>query len=451
MTIATLSRRTVLRGARGIAIGLPLLDIMVRKGRTPAQEAPRRFVTHFSANGTVPSAWKPTGTGTAFQLSPILQPLSAHRQRLLVIGGLNDSAGLRGVLLSHCGISTMLTGRPLPAGELDCGGAGKAGWPAGHSLDQEIAGKIGATTKFRSLQFGVDSRSTLPLCVTSSFAGVAQPLAPENSPAAMFRRLFSDFAAPATTQDPAAADLEIRRTWTQRRSILDAVHEDFAALDGRVGAADRQKLGVHLEALRSLEKRIAGTTPPTAPVIASSACKKPAAPPDAKADFPTTGRLQTDLLVMALACDLTRVASLQWGVEVDGHRHPWANADVNHHDASHKPDGDAAAQTALININTWYAKQFAYLLDQMQANGLIDRSLVWWFSGISIGNTHSSKDHPTVLAGDAGRYFKTGRYLTFPGNAVNDLHVSILNAMGVAATTFGLPEVCKGPLPGLTG
>jgi hypothetical protein len=57
-----------------------------------------------------------------------------------------------------------------------------------------------------------------------------------------------------------------------------------------------------------------------------------------------------------------------------------------------------------------------------------------------------------VLAGSAGGYFKTGRYIEFNGQKLghNRLMVSLLNAMGIEADEFGNPEYGTGPLPGLT-
>jgi hypothetical protein len=57
---------------------------------------------------------------------------------------------------------------------------------------------------------------------------------------------------------------------------------------------------------------------------------------------------------------------------------------------------------------------------------------------------------PFVLAGRAGGKLQTGRFLKFSAKVPhNNLLVSILNLMGVPATTFGNPTNCTGPLTGL--
>ena len=48
--------------------------------------------------------------------------------------------------------------------------------------------------------------------------------------------------------------------------------------------------------------------------------------------------MQMDLLVMALACDITRVASLQWSRSVSQMRFTWLPSPIaeGHHDLSHR-------------------------------------------------------------------------------------------------------------------
>jgi hypothetical protein len=74
-----------------------------------------------------------------------------------------------------------------------------------------------------------------------------------------------------------------------------------------------------------------------------------------------------------------------------------------------------------------------------------------WGNELGVGNTHSYKNIPWMLAGGAGGYFKTGRFLQYPDVPHNNLLVSVCNAMGFSdVTTFGIPGVCTGALPGLT-
>jgi hypothetical protein len=101
-------------------------------------------------------------------------------------------------------------------------------------------------------------------------------------------------------------------------------------------------------------------------------------------------------------------------------------------------------------------EQLAYLLGRLDsiAEGegtLLDNTVLVLGSEITRGNTHSHMDLPFLIAGSGGGYFKTGQYLDFAGDIPhNNLLVSIMNAMGIEATTFGDPSFCTGPLSGLT-
>ena len=79
---------------------------------------------------------------------------------------------------------------------------------------------------------------------------------------------------------------------------------------------------------------------------------------------------------------------------------------------------------------------------------VLDNTLVLWGNEVAVGSSHAHTDIPFLMAG-GGWYFRTGRALTYNGASHSNLLVSVLNAMGVNATTFGNPDVCTGDLPGL--
>ena len=441
------SRRAVLRGAFGASIGLPwLASLGARRARAAAPPAfPTRFVVMFSPNGTLPAAWNPEGTETSFTLPPILQPLAEHQADLVVVRGVDQQGG--GGDGHQNGMGGMLTGQPLNAGPFAGTGSAPAGWPNGPSVDQRIAEALGGTTKLRSLELGVQVGAA-DNWGRMIYRAANQPLPPEDDPAQVYANVFSDLHA-----DPAAlAALRARR-----RSILDTVGAQYARLSARLGGDDRARLDRHLTAVREIEQRL--TTPFAG---ATAACHDPAPAPDAATsnndDFPAIGALQIDLLVMALACDLTRVASLQWSRSVSQTRFTWLTPAIaeTHHDLSHRPDGDAVAADKLVRINRWYATQLATLMTKLKAipegdgSTLLDHTLILWCNELAIGNVHSRTDAPYVLGGRAGGGLATGRYLSYAGNVPhNNLLLSIINAMGIADHSFGKPDWCTGPLSGL--
>ena len=82
-----LSRRALLKGALGVGVALPWLELMRPRGlrAQSAVDAPKRFGVFFSPCGTIPENWRcattPMTPDTEFTLSPILEPLAAVQER----------------------------------------------------------------------------------------------------------------------------------------------------------------------------------------------------------------------------------------------------------------------------------------------------------------------------------------------------------------------------------
>ncbi|HEY4187963.1 MAG TPA: DUF1552 domain-containing protein [Polyangia bacterium] len=440
-----LSRRTILR-AGGVGLALPLLEAMHPRRARAAGAIPKRFVTMFTPNGTIYPNWVPTGTETSFTLSPILSPLEPYRSDLVVVAGLYQQGG--GGDGHQNGIGGMLTGQSLNPGPFQGGAnAGSAGWANGISIDQQIAATIGRGTSLPSLELGVEVGSADDWG-RMVYGGPNQPLIPEENPALAYQRLF---AMQGASPDKLAA-LRARR-----KSVLDAVLGQVQSVSTRLGSGDRARLDQHATALRDIETRLDAQAMPGLSCVDPGA---PALPPNLTDNdsFPAIGKLQMDILAVALACDLTRVASLQWSRSVSLVRFTWLSPGITaaHHDLSHTPDDDTASQDKLTRINTWYASQFGYLLGKLataqETDGtrLLDASLVFWCNELGKGNTHSRQLAPYVLAGQAGGALRTGRFLSYTGDLPhNNLLVSMSQAMDVSITKFGKDEWCTGPLAGL--
>jgi hypothetical protein len=175
-----------------------------------------------------------------------------------------------------------------------------------------------------------------------------------------------------------------------------------------------------------------------------------------ESDVPQKGTIMTDLMVAALACDMTRVSTMQWAdseakfiMDFDP-----LNLPDYHHAYQHEHGFNP---TALNQIYNWYAGNFAHLLTQMSAvqeadgSSLLDNTLIYWITEIQKPDTHDQTNMPLVLAGKAQGKYRPGRWLQVKsGTSHNNLLVSILNIIGGTDTTFGDARYCTGALPGLT-
>ena len=190
------------------------------------------------------------------------------------------------------------------------------------------------------------------------------------------------------------------------------------------------------------------------------ACTAPIEPPglevDGANDMPDITRLQLDLLALAFACDLTRVASVQFSTAINAIRFPWLNSTAEGHNLSHRGPSDTEAREQLIQRSRWYAEQVAYLVRQLAAitegdRTVLDNTVIVWGNELSLGNSHSHTEIPFVLLGSAGGHFRTGRVLDLGGQPHNRLLVSLLQALDRRTGTFGHPDFgAAGALTGLT-
>jgi hypothetical protein len=463
-----LSRRTILRGAGGAAIALPLLDAMIRPGRARAAEPAKRFLVFFSPGGTVQQYWRPTGTETAFTLPYILAPLEPHKQRLLVVEGLNLSVTSEGFGHPHSrGMGGVLTGQPLNAGPYEtC--AGKAGFPNGPSIDQVIASKISAGKKFKSLEVAVrwptDRRDGGKAAPTNqiNYQAANQPIPMRTDPQAVYTSLFSDIGG-----DTAQLAAERARA----KSILDGVTRQYGAMIKRLGADDRAKLEAHLTKVREVETSLDAVNG-----TGVAACKKPdpigqvvdptkamqaqqgAVGSNAQLNpvldgaMPQVGKLMMDMLTMSLACDLTRVGTMQFSDSQSYNSFPFLNLKENHHAYQH----DHGYQPESLKlIYKWYMEQVLYLANALAAikegeQSLLDNTAIFVVTEISHPNSHDQKNMPFLVLGNAGGAIKSGRWVKATGQPHNNLLVNLQNAYGIEGKTFGKEKFCTGPIPGIT-
>jgi hypothetical protein len=377
----------------------------------------------------------------------MLKPLEPWKSKMIVLDGVDLVSSFNGTGEGHArGMGHLLTGTELAEGTL-FGQEGQtySDWAGGISVDQELAKRIGTATKLPSLELGV---RVLEATVWHriSYLGRNQPVPPITNPNTTFKRIFGD-----TTLDAIA----LARLHAERRTVLDAIGDDYQRLSARLGVEDRHRVDAHLTAIREIETRLNSTA------TVSPGCQVPAEPASMSqntiGNIPALGKLQMDLLAVAMACDITRVATLQWAQHGgQSMSFPWLGINDDHHTLGHDAvDTNPTAQAKLVKVNQWYSEQLAYLAGKLNSfaegtSTVLDNSVI--LTGSELGNayTHSRTDIPFLMIGSAGGYFRTGRYLKFPnGTRHNNLLVSMLNAMGVQTNTFGNPAYCTGPLPGL--
>ncbi|HXJ40010.1 MAG TPA: DUF1552 domain-containing protein [Bryobacteraceae bacterium] len=414
------SRRALLKGltAAGaqIVIGLPPLASMFNSTGTAYAATPQaaantalvekpietRFVLWFNGNGIPERYWIPTEEGSAYELTPCLAPLAAWRKDIHVLSGV-DNAAASGKGNGHTNsMSGLMTG-------LDFTGRG----PSGPSIDQIIAGKIGGDSRFRSLQIGVAQESFgESMQRNMSWAGYERALPPEMIPHRLFDRLFG----------------AREEGWVNRkRSILDAVRADASMLEKSLPGDDKARVDEHLSGIRDLERAIAGLPPEYARID----------PPDFDGDlkdWPRIAKLQSDLLVQALAMRQTRVASYMLTKCQSLTRFPWLGyTSARHHDYTHAPEKTAGADGTdgmhvLRDICRWHVEEFAYLVAKLESvpegdGTLFDHTSLIFVHEHAEANPHKNSGLAMLVAGGSKKLAK-GAHTRITGT-VADVYVTV--------------------------
>ena len=430
------SRREFVRDLGLSSAALPLIGGLPSLGYTAdGKETPRkqRLIFMFSPNGVVPWNFWPTETGSKFELKESVTPLEPFKDRTLFLNGISDR--IRGDGDSHMrGMSCLLTAIELFPGNIQGGSHTPAGWAKGKSIDQELKNflqKNPATrTRFGSLEFGVNVPKRSDPWTRMVYAGPNKPVAPIDDPYQMFERLYGSM-----------------KDKKELQSILDDLREDLKKVRNAVGKEDRKLLEEQEAFIRQMEKELKADKKQQ---LAIAAPKQPVGVRNVNDNMPKTSKMQIDLLVNAMANDMTRIGTLQYTNSVGQARMKWIGVDDTHHTLSHKPDKDKASQEKLTKINKWYCEQLAYLVGRLKATRepdgrgtLLDNTTVIWTNELGKGNSHTLNNIPFVLIGN-GLDFKMGRSLKFRRTPHNRLHLSIAHAFGHRLKTFGNPNYCGG-------
>ncbi len=436
-----MSRRMLLRGSvagLGVTMGLPVLEAMLDSSGTALAHGgaiPTRFGVWFWGNGTILSEWIPDTVGPDWTAPRLLQPFAAAgvQSSVRVLTGLGvpfDDPAVHDI-----GRAAVLSGTWDPAAQP----ADYAGAPTGPSVDQIAADHIGGETIYRSLEIGVSTAGNGAGAVDAKSVSWVDPLnvlPAEFSPSMLFHRLFVDGYG---------GDELLRQT---RLSVLDAVAQDAEALRTKLGAADAQRLEAHLDGVRALEIKV-GATPPDCTIPTNPG--DPIHPSPGVEPLAERAEAMADLLVMALACDLTRVFDYRFSAVRADTVFTDVGATLGMHPSTH----DGSLQNVVADAVQYTMAQMAYLLDRLaktpEGDGtLLDHCVVLGTSEVAEGVTHGLENIPMLLAGGGSGRLAPGAHTSFAGQSTSRALLTALQAAGVEVDSVGAGlGLATESLPGL--
>ncbi|MGE3476413.1 MAG: DUF1552 domain-containing protein [Rhodospirillaceae bacterium] len=430
-----LDRRTVLRGTLGgaaIGVGLPVLDAVLNDNGTAlaatGQPLPVVFGTWLQSMGLNPGRWVPAKTGAGFENNTELKVFDAYRDRMNVFSGMRYYLDGRPHVTHVSGCQIASTGGLYAAGQ----GVNDSRGDSGPSVDAVIADRIGARTRFRSLEVCFSGK---PKTWSRRSGSVIN--ASEASPAALYARIFGpDF------KDPNAAEFTPDPQVMARQSVLSLVGEQRKDFVAKLGAADRVRVDEYFTALRRIEEQLALELERPQRV---EACVRPG---DLKENTPGTlvddaeanAKLFAGLLSHAIACDQTHV----FNVCFDSETYRRSSSAMNWHMLSHEEpiDPTLGFQKDTTWFITWANKVTADFFDTLRATkegpgSLFDRMVILWQTDHSDARSHSLDNVPVFTFGNAGGRLKTGLHIPCPGDPVTRVSLTLQQALGVSASVWG--------------
>jgi hypothetical protein len=476
------TRRAFLRAMGAGFAALPFSRLLENSVAQAAGEAlPLKFITIYAPHGISAEYWamKSGDTEQAFDIaydSCSLQPFDdaatygkSFKDKLLVVEGIDHLSNANG----HDSAGTILTGSRIEGGSK----------PQNISLDQYLAVTqgLGKQTRVTSLSLGVGNDGTQP-GLTLSYGEGGVPLPKLIDPEKAFDLCFSGVVV---GDDPAAAAKAARQRKLDQ-SVIDYEKWDVNRLRAKLAPPEQQKLDQHLTSLAELEKQLGGMSG------GGASCVVPTRPDAAKFPqlkqynggepyFDAITDAHIDVLAQAMACDLTRFATLfmndlsyagnPLGLPADNHgsvAHTYNASPVG--DDGRPGAGDAASWLPLAKFNRYSYSKVARLMQKLDALGVLDSTLIYVTSDMGNPSLHSTRNVPTVLAGGVNGKFRMGRRLrlqadcptdspwcgqndaTFTPVTNNKLLVAIAQAFGANLETFGTqpdPKLTTGALSGL--
>jgi hypothetical protein len=445
-------RRAFLRHAGAGLAALPFFRVVQDAyARSMGEALPQRFIGLYHPHGIAAELFALDASHRDSPLRPFDDAAAygrSFKDDIVVIEGLDLLSSTNG----HESAATILTGSQI-TDEL----------PQNSSLDQFLAVEsgLGAATPVTSVALAVGS-SELGARETLSFGSGGVPISKIIDPALAFDHLFGNAIAGAR---PTA---EVARRRRLGKSLIDFVNGDVKRLRARVAPPEQEKLDQHLQALRELEKKLHAPGP-----------RGRCAPPGRPGPFPALVRhnggepyfdaitdRHIDLLALAMACDITRFATLvtsdlsyagnPLGLPADNHgavAHTYAASALGY---GGRPVGNGKPETwrQLAKLNRYSYGKVARLMQRLHEGGVLHSTLIYASSDMGNPAAHSTRNVPTVLAGGMNGKLRMGRRITYRTDCPlgtdcaaaspqyrtvpnNKLLVSIAQAFGVPVSSYG--------------
>ncbi len=426
-----IGRRSVLKGLLGgsaVSVALPFLECALNDSGTALASGariPTRFGTWFWGLGMDASQFIPEKLGKNYDLPPQIQSWAPIKEHVNVFTNFRVITDGKPNLCHFTGWVGLRTGSvPAVRGEL----------PA-PSVDMLVSDAIGGSTRFRQLCCAANGGPR----DTYSFRSADAVNPPSISPLELYEKIFG-----VEFQDPNSDNFTPDPKLLLRQSVLSSVREQSVALHNQLGVADRQRLDQYFTAVRELENRLSIQLQKQPP---APSCKVPgdqdAVPVGVDVELVAERhKLMADLMVMAVACNQTRVFNMVYSPSFSNLVKE--GVDKTHHTITHEETFNE--ELGYQPLSYWFLtramESFTYFVQALAAvpegdGTLLDNCLVFAHSDQEFAKIHSIDGIPMMTAGKAGGRLKTNIHIDGKGEAGTRLGFTVQRVMGLNISEWG--------------
>jgi hypothetical protein len=430
--LADLGRRRALKGLVNggvVTLGLPLLNCFLNENGTAYASGaplPVRFGTWFWGLGMDSTVFVPKATGAGYGLPEELAALEPVKQHVNLYTNFNAFRDSAPNFCHYSGWIILRTGSAPTSGEDR----------PGETIDVTIARAIGRSTRFQTLTATANG----DVRTSFSYENANSINAAEASPLDFYKKIFGP-----GYQDPNAASFTPNPRIVARKSVLSGVLDQTKSLARMVGTEDRARLEQYYSDLRDLERQMDLQLTKPEPIASCHAVAAPTEDPKPSVEASAVAerhRMMTDLMVMAVACDQTRVCNMAYSAAFASTTK--AGYEKPHHTCTHEEPID---QSIGYQPNaSWFLRRsmesWAYFVEAFskvrEGDGtLLDNMLIYASTDTAWARIHSLDGIPLFTAGRAGGRIKTGLHVDGGGGPGARVGYTALKAFGLDAPSWG--------------
>ena len=331
----------------------PLISGLLLSRQAHANTTPNKSVAIYIPGGGIHDMWAPTGAGSNMAMQPMSASYDAVKTDcnfLLNMNHTNAGHGQMPRILSN-----------------SWSGSGV------DSFDVHMGKQLGPDLPFTYVNLGVHSNGKGYL---TRDGNTRIPF--EDNPFTAFKLLFGTNTG-----------------GSEKTPILDAHANAVNAIKNQLAGYEVERLNEHLDAISDTQRRLDD-------LVGSSSCS---AAPNANEfnlsfdTFSQQARLQADIAVAALKCNITRSVSIAFGNHQCEFRIPELNYTGSYHQSIHGGSNGRANYPYYTEMRNHLGSFTAYLIQKLKDENILDSTVVVETTDMGHADKHSSVDVPLMIAG----------------------------------------------------